>query len=193
MPDDSRRRDRVASYLTRRRALAGGAALLTAGGSLVWVGEPASAAVSVDDYSVSDAEFTKAQLDPVLDVSVAYSYDAGNSTVGSLLFELQVGKTVVASEELVTDATTLDSTTELSGRIVDSDAWGLTDFSPEVASSVDRTVSTTLRFAVLDSNGEVIVEDSKSDTVTIAVAHPQESEYLASVGGDGTVRTATDG
>lgn len=193
MPDQQRRRDRVESHLTRRRALAGGAALLTAGGSLVFVGEPANAAVSVDSYSVSDAEFTKEQLDPILDVSIDYSYDAGNAVVGSLLFELVVGETVVATEELVTDATTLESTTELSGRIVDSDAWGLTDFSPEVASSVQRTVSTTIRFAVLDSNGDVIVEDSKSDDVLIAVSHPQQSEYIASVGGTGSVRTATDG
>lgn len=187
-----RSHDRAASLLNRRAALASGAALLTAGGSLVLVGEPVSAAVDVDQLTVSDASFTAEEVSPVLDVEAGYEYDAGNSAVSALRFELAVDGTLIASDELVTDRTTLEGTTTLSGPITDSDAWAAADFSPAVANRVTREITVELSFGVLGSDDTELVSDSATDTAVIEVAHPQESKYVASVGGVGTIRTAAD-
>jgi hypothetical protein len=107
--------------------------------------------------------------------------------VADLRFELLVDGDVVASDELTTDKTTFDGTTELSGRVLDASAWDQSDFSPEVASEIQQDVTVGVRFAVLDSGGSVIVEDSKSDSASVAVSHPQEVRLVASVGGSGTI------
>lgn len=191
MPNDKRRIDRAESHLNRRTALASGAALLTAGGSLVLIGDPVHAAVSVDSLTVDDESFTAEAVSPVLDVTAGYSYDVGNSAVSKLRFTLAVDGSPIASDDLVTDRTTLENETTLSGSIIDSDAWAATDFAPAVAESVSRKLSIDLTFEVLGSDGAVLVSDSASDTAVVTVSHPQESEYVASVGGTGTIRTAS--
>ncbi|AGC34575.1 hypothetical protein HSTV1_30 [Haloarcula sinaiiensis tailed virus 1] len=174
--------------VSRRQALLGIGTLAAGGGSLaVAMSEPGAAQVSVDSFSVSDSDMATEQADPVVDVSLGYSYDAGNNPVADLRFELLVGGDVVASDELTTDKTTFDGTTELSGRAVDASAWEQSDFAPDVASAVERDVTVAVRFAVLASDGSVIVEDSKSDTATVKISHPQEVRLVASVGGSGTI------
>lgn len=188
MRDDSRD-DRAESYLNRRAALAGGAALLTAGGTLVFVGDPAHAAVSIDDLTVADETFTTESVDPVVDVTVGYSYDAGNAAVESLRFTLSIDGETVATDELVTDRTTLENETTLSGKVTNADAYAASDFAPDVASSVSQELTIGLTFEVLGTDGTVLVGDTASDTAVVTVSHPQESEYVATVGGSGTIRT----
>jgi len=190
MHDESKRHDRAVSYLTRRRALAGGAALLTAGGTVVAVGDTASAAVTVSELSIADREFVSERVDPVLDVTAAFNYDAGTQPVQDLRFVLSVGGEEIASDELTTDRTTFTGDTTLSGRVTDSSAWSVSDFEPAVASSVSRSVTVGVTFEVLDGEGNVIVSDSAEDSGTVTVSHPQETQYVAEVGGSGSFRTA---
>jgi hypothetical protein len=176
-----------------KRTLLGGAAALTAGGTLLTVvGEPVSAQVTVDSFDVSPAEFTAEQANPILDVTAAFRYDAGVQPVRALRLALSVGGDVIATDELVTDAATADSTTTLSGRVTDSSAWAAEDFAPAVASSVDRSVTVGLSFEVLADGDDVIVSDSAEDTATLTIHHPQESQYVAEVGGSGQFRTASE-
>jgi len=191
MAHDRQRFDSAVSHLSRRQALAAGAALVTAGGSLVVVGEPASAQVSVEGLSVPDESFTRESVEPVVDVAVSYNYDAGTRPVERLRFGLTVGGTEVATEDLVTDRTTLSGETHLSGRVTDAEAWTATDFAPAVAEEVQHTLALGLSFAVVDTDGNTVVSDSASTEATVTVAHPQDSEYIAEVGGSGTIRAAT--
>lgn len=192
MTDRRQRFDAAVSHLSRRRVLAGAGVLLTGAGSLVAVGKPASAAVSVGSFDVADREFTGEQIQPVVDVTAAYEYDVGSQPVNALEFSLSVDGSVVASDELITDRTTLSGETTLSGRVTDSDAWASDDFAPAVASSVSRDIKVTLSFSVVESDGREIVGDSATATATVTVGHPQETEWTASVGGEGVIRTPTE-
>lgn len=192
MSREKQRFDRVAQSLSRRRLIGGAATLLTAGGTLVVVGDPAAAQVTVDDFAVSDAELTSEAATPVVDVTAAFEYDAGTQPVRALRFALSVGGSVIASDELVTDSTMNDGTTTLSGRVTDADAWTTDDFAPEVASSVSRELTIGLKFEVLDGEDSVIVSDTATDAATVVVSHPQESQYVAEVGGRGSIRTASE-
>lgn len=192
MHDDHRRYDRAVAQLSRRRALAGGAALLTVGGTLVWVGsDTARADVTIGELTIPDESFESEGIDPVVDVTAKYDFDVGQAAVSELRFTLTVDGDTVATADLVTDATVLTGETDLSGRITDSEAWAIEDFAPGVAETVERTLTVGLAFAVVGSDGAAIVEDSVSEDVSVTVAHPQQSQYVASVGGTGTVRTAT--
>lgn len=162
--------------------------LAVGGTSVVLIGsEDASAQVSVDSFSVADASFQAEAIDPVVDVTVAYDYDVGNSSVRELLLTLVVDGTDVAQSSLTTDRTTLEGEETLRGRVADSEQWSAEEFAPEVASSVERDVSVTVRFAVVGTDGETLVSDEATDTAVVSVSHPQESEYVASVGGSGEI------
>jgi hypothetical protein len=176
--------------VSRRQALAGiGTVAAGAGGYVALGSQPTRAAVTVESFDVADAEFTAEQVDPVVAVDLSYSYDAGVAPVTNLRFELLVAETVVASDTLVTDTTTHDGTLSLRGSVTDAEAWSASDFSPDVAEQISHEVSVTVRFAVREQDGTVIVEDSKADTGTVVVDHPQESTYVASVGGSGSIVT----
>ena len=190
MADDDSRYDRVAQTLSRRQALAGGATLLTAGGTLVWVGEPASAAVDIEGFTAENQSWQREQVSPVVNATIRWQYDAGNSVVTALRLRLSVGDTVVAEERLSTDRTVLDGQTDLSGRVTDSDSWATSDFDPDVASSVSREVAVTVEMAVLGQDDSVIVADSATDTAALTVEHPQQSQYTATVGGTATFEAA---
>lgn len=192
MTREHNRRDRVVSTLTRRRAIAGGATLLTAGGTVLFVSDDASASVELGSLAIPDASLTGEEVTPVVDVTAKYDYDVGTSAVAEIVVELLVGDGVIASETLVTDRTVLTNESDLAGRVTDSDAWASSDFAPAVASSVEQTLTVGLRFRVLDSDGNAIVSATTSEDVVVTVSHPQESQYVASVGGNGVVRTATD-
>jgi len=192
MSDNNAPVDRIVSKLSRRRALAGVATLATAGGSLVVVGEPAQASVSVDGLDVSDATFERESVTPVVDVSVSYQYDASLEPVNALEFALLVDGTEVASDELITDKTALDGQTTLSGTVTDSQQWSESDFQPTVGEAVTREIQFTLEFRVVTSEGTTIVDDEASDTATVEVSHPQQSALVASVGGRGTIRAADE-
>jgi hypothetical protein len=191
MTDANKRFDRAVSTLSRRRALIGGATLLTAGGSLVWVGDPVHAAVSVDDLAIPDASFTSRQVAPVVDVTLGFDYDVGMASIKHLALGLSVGGETIASDELVTDKTTYNGQTTLSGRVTDASAWASGDFAPAVGERVERTLTVGVTFAVVNTSDETIVEDSTTTDVVVGVSHPQESRYTASVGGTGTVRNGT--
>lgn len=192
MTGDTQRLDRVAQTYSRRRALAGGATLLFAGGTLHILGGSARAAVAMDTLEIPDASLTGDEVTPVADVEVAYSYDVGENPIEALQFALTVGGDEIATAELVTDRTAFEGTTTLDGAVTDADAWDSSDFAPEVASEVSREVTVGVAMDVTATDGSVIVSDSAEATPTVNVAHPQETEWTATVGGRGVVRTATE-
>lgn len=53
-----------------------------------------------------------------------------------------------------------------------------------------RELTIGVRFAVLDSGDDVIVEDVAEDTASVTVRHPQESRWVAEVGGSGSITNA---
>jgi len=177
------------SPVSRRQALVGIGTLAAGGVGLSAVAvETAGASVSVDSFAVSDAEFTAESVTPVLDVTLVFDYDVGNQPVSSLRFAVSVGDSQIAEKTLNTGMATYEGTETLSGVITDSDAWSASDFSPPVADSVSRQVSVSVLFAVRDSDGAAIASDTASDTATVSVSHPQETEYVASVGGSGAIQ-----
>jgi len=192
MSDNESPVDRIVSQMSRRRALAGVATLVTAGGSVVVVGEPAQASVSVDELTISDAQFERESVKPVLDVSVHFDYDVGDEPVNALEFSLLVDGTEIASDELITDTVALDGDTTLSGNLLESEQWSQSDFRVGIGESIEREIQVTLEFRVVTSEGTVIVGDSAKDSVTVGLSHPQQSALMASVGGKGSIRAADE-
>jgi len=171
------------SNLSRRRVIAttAGASLGLAGLAVGATGD-ASADVSVDDVTVSDASFDAESVDPVIEATIPFEYSV--ETISEVLIELQVGDSVVADEILNTTTTEADAETTLSGRVVDSDSWSASDFTVSEGQSISREVSVGVRLAVLDGD-ELLVEATGSDTATVAVEHPQQG--TASVGLQATI------
>jgi len=190
MTAEHSRRDRVAQTLSRRKALAGGATLLTAGGTLVWVGDPASAQVSVDELTIPDAAFERESVIPVVDVTAAYEFDAGSEAVGSVLLTLSVDGDTIAREELITARSALSGESTITGRITDAEGYDSTMFAPAVGESVEQTLSVELGFTVRRSDDSEIVSASATEEVVVSVTNPQTSALTAEVGGVGEVRAA---
>jgi len=192
MSRETQRYDRVEQYLTRRKAIAGGATILATGGTIVALGGDARAEVALDALEIPDATLTGESVSPVADVDIAFSYDVGEVAVGALRFALTIGGDTVASAELVTDKTTYEGTTDLAGPVTDSTAWASDEFSPDVASSVRRTLSVGLTLTVVDPNGGELASATANEDVAVVVEHPRDSKVTARVGGQGVIRTATD-
>lgn len=171
------------SNLSRRRVIAttAGASLGLAGLAVGATGD-ASADVSVDDVTVSDASFDAESVDPVIEATIPFEYSV--DTISEVLIELQVGDSVVADEILNTTTTDADAETTLSGRVVDSDSWSASDFAVSEGQSISREISVGVRLAVLDGD-ELLVEATGSDTATVAVEHPQQG--TANVGLQATI------
>ena len=180
--------DELTEQMSRRHVLAGTAALVTTGGTIVVVGEPARASVSVDELSVENAEFETEEVAPVLDVEIGYEYDVGDEPINALEFSLLVDGTEVSSDELITSRTTLEGDTTLSGSILDSDAWDQSDFRVGVGEEITREISITLEFRAVASDGAVLADDTAEDSASVIVTHPKESTITASVGGHGMIR-----
>jgi len=192
MSRETQRYDRVEQFLTRRKAIAGGATILATGGTVIALGSDARAEVALDALEIPNATLTGESVSPVADVDVAFSYDVGETAVGALRFALTVGGDTIASSELVTDRTTYEGTTDLAGPVTDSTAWTSDDFSPAVASSVTRTLSVGLSLTVVDPNGGELASATTNEEVSVVVEHPRDSKVTARVGGQGVIRTATD-
>lgn len=194
MQRDSQQFERVVSHVNRRRVLAGvsGVAFAGAGVATLTPDARASASVDVDGLEIPDAEFTAKQVEPEVRVSLAYNYDAGTAPVRALGFTLSVDGTIVGEDKFVTDRTTLENTTELTGLVTDSSEWSSSDFSPKVAESVTREITVSVTFDVLDGNEQSIVSDTASTTADVTVSHPQESKLIAEVGGSGEIVDASE-
>lgn len=181
--------DSVAQHYNRRRVVAGLATLAAGGAGLSALGHPARASVSIDSWTVPDASFEAEAVAPVADATIAYAFDVGSDTaVRALAFELLVDGHAVASDELVTETTSLENTTTLSGALTDSGAWSTSDFDVAVGESVAHDVTVAVRFAVVGTDESEIVTARAEDTATVTVAHPQQTEYTASVGGEVAIR-----
>lgn len=58
------RYDAVAQHLSRRRLVGAGAALVTAGGGLVYASDPTAAQVEIDGFDVPDKRLNKNRSSP---------------------------------------------------------------------------------------------------------------------------------
>ena len=160
------------SGLSRRRVLLGTASVAVGATALQLVaGQNARANVSVEQVSIDDATFEAEAVDPVVDVTVAYAYAA--DSVSELHIELLVDGDAVASESLRTGSEELENDTDLSGRVVDADAWSAADFEVEFGESITREIDVTVEFSVVDVD-RVVAADSASDTAEIIVEHPND-------------------
>jgi len=160
------------SGFSRRRVIGGSATVVGGGTVLALVGgQRARAEVSVDNVSVDDAAFEAEAVDPVVDVEVAYAYAA--DSVSELHIELLVDGETIADQSLRTSRSELENTTDLAGRVVDSDEWSSADFEVESGESVEYELEIGVRFSVV-GDGRVIAEDSATDTATVRVAHPND-------------------
>ena len=174
------------SGLTRRRVLTGSATVVGGGTALLLAGgQTARAEGSVEDVDIADAAFEAEAVDPIVDVDVAYAfrYDAPTE----IHIELQIGGETVADELLRTASTELENTTDLSGRVVDSPAWSLSDFEAPSGETITRTVEVGVRFSVIDGDS-VVAGDTATDTAEIVVEYPTDG--VASVGMVGEIRNA---
>lgn len=192
--DYSEKIEELKSEMSRRHVLAGATALVTTGGALVVVGEPAkaSASVSVDSLTVSDATFERESVRPILDVTAAFEFDVGDEPVNALEFGLLVDGTEIASDELVTDAVAADGDTTLSGSVLESEQWSESNFTVGYGENVTNDLQITLEFRVVASDGAILAEDSAGDTASVNLSHPRESALIASVGGSGSIRSADE-
>ena len=160
------------SGLSRRRVLLGTASVAVGATALQLVaGQNARANVSVEQVSIDDATFEAEAVDPVVDVTVAYAYAA--DSVSELHIELLVDGDAVASESLRTGSEELENDTDLSGRVVDADAWSAADFEVESGESITREIDVTVEFSVVDVD-RVVASDSATDTAEIVVEHPND-------------------
>jgi len=192
MSRQTQRYDRVVSTLNRRRVLAGAGTLAAGGLGVVALGGDARAQVDVEGLQIPDASFTSEQVTPAVAVDIGYNYDVGTAPVQALGFTLAVGGTVIAEDRLETTRSTLSETTTLQGRVTDSDAWGSDDFAPAVGEEINRDLSVSVTFDVLESDDTVIVGDTASTTATVTIAHPQETSYTATVGATGEIIDASE-
>lgn len=56
-----------------------------------------------------------------------------------------------------------------------------------VGESVERTLALGVSIEVRDSGGSVLASDTQSTSATVTVAHPQETERVASIGVEGEI------
>jgi hypothetical protein len=170
--------------ITRRRVLALGASgVAGAGGLSVFGTADTRAAVSVEEFSVSDATFEAAQVTPILNATVGYAYSV--ATVSELWIGLLVGDTVVAEESLRTGTAELERTTDLSGRVLDADTYSQSDFAVERGETATVTVECGVRFEVRDGDN-VVASDETRDSATVEVVSPMDETY-ATVGGSAEI------
>jgi hypothetical protein len=184
---DPSRYDSVAQHISRRRVLGGLGTAVATGGAAYHLSQPARAAVSIDSWTVPDASFEADAITPVVNATIAFEYDVGASDVTAVALELLVDGHTVAADELVTDATSASSQTSLSGSVLDSEAWTAADFDPAIGETVSPEVTVAVRLAILAPDDSEIVTDSAESTSAVVVAHPQQTEYVASVGGEATI------
>ena len=183
--------ERFGGAVSRRQLLTtGGAVGIGLLGGVSLLVRDARAAVSVDGLNVPDKSFEAEAIRPKVVVTAGYDYDVGSAVdVGSIALDLRVEETVVDSRTLSTDATALSNSEELRGEIAASEAWSESDFDVAIGESVTRDVGVSVWFGVLDPSGSAIVEAEASDTTAVTLQHPQENEYVATVGGTGVVVT----
>jgi hypothetical protein len=122
----------------------------------------------------------------VLDATIGWEYQYTGAQ--ELRIELLVGETVVASEQRQTNGDSGSGETTLSGRVVDADAWALSDFDVQQGERIEREVQVGVRLAVM-VNGVVAKEASADKTAVVAVEWPKGQAY-ATVGGEITFRNA---
>lgn len=172
------------SRITRRKAILGSATLVGGGVAVAALPNDARASVAVDSLTVEDATFEAESVVPVVQADIGYEF--AHPQVARLWIGLEVKGDVIASEQLMTGTTELRNSTTLSGRVTDSAAFSDADFTVARGESVTVDVPVTVSFEVRDSDGNALVSDSKSNTVSVEVVHPDDAEF-AIVGGSVSV------
>lgn len=179
------------SPVSRRQALIGVGSLAAGATTYSVIGsDGARAEVTLGALDAQDGELTSDAADPVVDATILYRYDVGSAPIRSLCVGLTIAGDVVAERELSTTTSVLENDVELSGHVIDSDAFETSDFEPAVADSVNHEITVGVVFEAREGDDSVIVAAETSDTAELVVSHPQESEFVADVGGTATFADA---
>ena len=175
--------------ISRRQSLLLGGSILLGSGSLYALTHiPTASALSVDSFDVTNNSFESETISPKVVVDLAYSFQT-SEVPEEVRLKLQVGNETVEQTYLNPDQNQVDDTIRLSGLVTDSSAWASSDFTVEPGETVTRELNVTILLDVV-VNGEVVTSDTKTDTATIELSHPDQITVTSSIGGTGEIQTA---
>jgi hypothetical protein len=181
------------SGINRRQAIAlvagsiGGTVLVTSGGSST----ASAASVDYGSFSVKDTSTVtdgKEVTDVTLSATAQWSYDTNQSVTGHVV-ELLAGdhskQSVIESVETTDIGQTGSGETDLSGSILDTYHWDVSDFNPTQGNTRTINMFGGVRFKLMD--GETVVAEAKqTDNAYIEVSN-EKLTASAEVGGTGEV------
>lgn len=182
----------IAQHTTRRRVLAGGASLLSAGAGVAVLGgsegTARAAEVSSDGLNVNGAHYDApdGQLySPRIDVDATWSFEGCDAATGIMVALLMDGG--------MTDSTTLaipgpsgSGTTAVGAPVADSRNWDAEEWTPPDGGTVEHTVAVRVAFEVRDDANDTLATAEATDDVPISVDDAGPTR-VASVGGSGSV------
>lgn len=187
MVDDSR--STIAQHATRRRVLAGTAAIATTGAALTLTGgehgsSARAATVSTDGLEVADAEYAApdGQLySPHISVEASWAFE-GCDDADAVFLGLLVDGGLVDSHTYSISGPSLSATNRVEGLVADSRMWDAEEWTPPA----EHTVTVRVAFEVRDASGATVTSDDATDDVTIQVTDAGPTR-VASVSGNGAV------
>lgn len=182
----------IAQHTTRRRVLAGGASLLTAGAGVAVLGgiegTARAAEVSADGLNVSGAHYDApdGQLySPRIGVDATWSFEGCDAATG-IMTALLVGGGLVDNTTLAIPGPDGSGTTAVGGLVTDSRMWDAEEWTPPEGGTVEHTVAVRVAFEVRDDNNDTLATAEATDDVPISVDDAGPTR-VASVGGSGSV------
>jgi len=175
--------------ISRRQSLLLGGSILAGGGSLFALTHiPTASALSVDSFDVTNNSFESETISPKVVVDLAYSFQT-SEVPEEVRLKLQVGNETVEQTYLNPDQSQVNDTIRLTGLVTDSSAWASSDFTVEPGETVTRQLNVAILLDVV-VNGEVVTSDTKTDTTTIELSHPDQITVTSSIGGSGEIQAA---
>lgn len=175
--------------ISRRQSLLLGGSILAGSGSLFALTHiPTASALSVDSFDVTNNSFESETISPKVVVDLAYSFQT-SEVPEEVRLKLQVDNETVEQTYLNPDQSQVNDTIRLTGLVTDSSAWASSDFTVEPGETVTRQLNVTILLDVV-VNGEVVTSDTKTDTTTIELSHPDQITVTSSIGGSGEIQAA---
>jgi len=176
------------SFSRRQSLLLGGSILFGSGSLYELTHIPTASALSVDFFDVTNNSFESETINPKVVVDLAYSFQT-SEVPEEVRLKLQVGNETVEQTYLNPDQNQVDETIRISGLVTDSSAWASSDFTVEPGETITRELNITILLDVV-VNGEVVTSDTKTDTATVELSHPDQITVTSSIGGSGEIQSA---